>query len=335
MNTRVSKLEKLLTVIVVAYNEEDHIAQCIDSILNQSIAYPYDIVVVDDGSTDQTPNILKQYQGSIKIIHTKNQGPSHARNLAVQSLQTPWLAFFDADAVLDHQCLEILFKHVQELEMAETVSFSIGGQQSVSPNAQKVEQNTAAFLQSLSFVSDYLHESETLKKVEHVPSCNVIYSRQSILSLGGFDEKLWPCEDLDLDLRLKKKLGHQVFYCPKAKIFHRRPKTYLDLLKMFHRYGFGHGLLVKKHGLCQRLHFLPFLSVAVLLGLLVIGIQWLNTACLLIAGIFIFNFIFWLLRRKQLKESLLFSCLFITCITVWNLGFGRAMFAQKTRFGHD
>lgn len=331
-----TQVDKPLTVIVVAYNEEAHIAQCIDSILKQNASFSYDIIVIDDGSTDQTPNILNHYQDSVKIIRTKNQGPSRARNIAIEATKSPWVVFFDADAVLDDQCIELLFKHAQDQSGTGQTSFSIGGKQSVSPDAQKIERSNAIFLQSLSFVSDYLHDSEDLKKVDHVPSCNVIYQKQSIVTLGGFDESLWPCEDLDLDIRLKKELSHQVFYCPKANIFHRRPKSYLSLLSMFHRYGFGHGLLVKKHGICQKLHVLPVLSLSLLLvgAILLFQSYWLS--CLVMGGgILLFNFIFWLLGRKQLKEAVLFSCLFMMCITVWNLGFAKAMVASKTRFGHD
>ncbi|MCI5073025.1 glycosyltransferase [bacterium] len=329
------KNDKILSVVVVAYNEEEHIAQCIDSILQQITSYAYHVIVVDDGSTDQTADILNSYQDLIQIIHTKNQGPSHARNLAIQSTQSPWLAFFDADAVLDEHCIETLLVQALTLTKDNTRSFSVGGKQSVSPKAQNCEKNTAQFLQSLSFASDYLHEAEDLQRVNHVPSCNVIYSTKSLQAVRGFDERLWPCEDLDLDIRLTKVLDHQVFYCPKANIFHRRPKTYWSLLRMFYRYGFGHGLLVKKHGLCQKIHALPILSLILIMLLGICMFQSFCSSLLIVLGICLFNFIFWLLIRKQLKEAVLFSCLLMMCIPVWNFGFASAMFANKTRFAHD
>lgn len=90
-----------LVVIVAAYNVEDYIAECVDSLLNQKTDYHYQVIVVDDGSTDHTTGILKKYQQQksqlFKLIVQENGGISCARNRGLDTVTARYVAFVDAD----------------------------------------------------------------------------------------------------------------------------------------------------------------------------------------------------------------------------------------------
>ncbi len=89
----------LVSVILPVHNREHTIAGCLESILSQS--YPaLEVIVVDDGSTDGTPEILKTYEDRIQVIHQPNAGPYVARNRALERAKGAYIAFVDSDDLL-------------------------------------------------------------------------------------------------------------------------------------------------------------------------------------------------------------------------------------------
>ncbi|HEU4391938.1 MAG TPA: glycosyltransferase family A protein, partial [Blastocatellia bacterium] len=87
-----------VTVVIPAYNAAKYLIESVDSVLAQSFR-DFEVIVVDDGSTDETPEILKSYRSEIRCIRTDNRGPSSARNLAIRESRGELIAFQDADDV--------------------------------------------------------------------------------------------------------------------------------------------------------------------------------------------------------------------------------------------
>ena len=85
-----------VSVVIPAYNVEKYIARAIDSVIAQRRTAD-EIIVVDDGSTDQTADIIKRYGSKVRYIHQKNAGPSAARNTGIIATRYNWIAFLDAD----------------------------------------------------------------------------------------------------------------------------------------------------------------------------------------------------------------------------------------------
>jgi len=85
-----------ISVIIPVYNRENLVTSCIESILKQTYEHR-EIIVVDDGSTDNTLNVVKQYQNDIKIIHIKNGGSSAARNAGLNHASGDYIAYIDSD----------------------------------------------------------------------------------------------------------------------------------------------------------------------------------------------------------------------------------------------
>ena len=90
-----------VSVVVPAYNVEKYIEQCVLSVLNQS--YPcYELIIVDDGSTDSTPQILDKLgkkDEHIRVIHKENAGVSAARNTGIDMAEGDYIVFVDGDAL--------------------------------------------------------------------------------------------------------------------------------------------------------------------------------------------------------------------------------------------
>ncbi len=100
-----------VSVVIPAYNSGAFIARAIDSVLNQTLA-PYEIIVVDDGSTDDTAHVVKKYD-NVKYIHQQNAGASVARNTGIEAATGNWIAFLDADDEWLKNKLKLQTEHLQ------------------------------------------------------------------------------------------------------------------------------------------------------------------------------------------------------------------------------
>ena len=101
-----------LQIIVPAYNVDKYVAECLESILNQKTHYSYLVTVVNDGSTDKTPEILRSYQNKyperMEVINQENRGFSGARNAALKVLKGRYITFLDSDDVMPESAIEAL-----------------------------------------------------------------------------------------------------------------------------------------------------------------------------------------------------------------------------------
>lgn len=99
-----------LLIIVPVYNVEKYLAACIDSIVNQETHYSFNVVAVNDGSTDGSSDILKSYQflPNFRIINQKNEGLSGARNAALKNIDAKYVMFVDSDDILVQGAVEKL-----------------------------------------------------------------------------------------------------------------------------------------------------------------------------------------------------------------------------------
>ena len=101
-----------LQIIVPAYNVDKYVAECLESILNQKTHYSYLVTVVNDGSTDQTPEIIRYYQEKypdrMEVINQENRGLSGARNAALKVLKGRYITFLDSDDVMPESAIEAL-----------------------------------------------------------------------------------------------------------------------------------------------------------------------------------------------------------------------------------
>ena len=102
-------MEELITIIINVYNREKYIKKCIDSVINQTYKN-LEILIINDGSTDNTLKICKSYKDKrIKIITTKNQGLSFSRNVGIDNAQGEYLYFVDSDDFIELDTIEYLY----------------------------------------------------------------------------------------------------------------------------------------------------------------------------------------------------------------------------------
>ena len=116
-----------ISVIIPVYNGEKYIQRCIDSVFNQTYSN-VEIIVVNDGSTDNTENILKKYSDII-LINKKNEGVSMARNTGLSLATGDYVYFCDADDYLEKDAFEVLVKEYDENDLIRFGHYVVNGDQ--------------------------------------------------------------------------------------------------------------------------------------------------------------------------------------------------------------
>lgn len=130
----------VISVIVPVYNAEKYLNRCIDSILNQTFK-DFELILVDDGSKDSSGNICEKYAEQdqrIKVIHQENKGQAAARNRGVINASGEWIAFVDADDLIQQQMLEYLYRAAQCMEVKLAICKTIEGK--ICPIDFKINQ---------------------------------------------------------------------------------------------------------------------------------------------------------------------------------------------------
>ena len=121
-----TKSNLMLTIVIPAYNVEKYIGQCLNSLINQNVSN-FNIIIVNDGSTDDTEEICKKYlsNGNIKYIYQENQGLGAARNTGLKYVDTPYVSFLDSDDWQDVRFVEKFEKLIKSLDFEPDMIFTL------------------------------------------------------------------------------------------------------------------------------------------------------------------------------------------------------------------
>jgi glycosyltransferase involved in cell wall biosynthesis len=187
-----TKLAKhaLVSVIIPTYNRAWILKEAIDSVLVQDFV-DYELIVVDDGSTDDTPDILSAYGRAIRVLRQSNKGVSAARNRGIRASSGGLIAFLDSDDLWLPQKLsrqvDFFATHPQAM-ICQTEEQWIRNGARVNPKTRHQKFSGMIFERSLKLC---------------LVSPSAVMLRRSLLdTVGIFDEGLPACEDYDLWLRV-------------------------------------------------------------------------------------------------------------------------------------
>jgi glycosyltransferase involved in cell wall biosynthesis len=224
------------SVIIPAYNSGSTISSCLESALNQSLSKKdYEVILVDDGSSDNTTKIAENY--SVKIIKQNNQGPAAARNRGAQEAKGKVLIFTDSDCQTDNKFVEtILIPFEQDRQI-------VGVQGSYKT---KQEQFIARFAQ-VEIETRYKKMVKN-QNIDFIGTYAAAYAREVFSNCGGFDTSFPQAsgEDADFSYKLQKN-GHKMTFKREAFVYHRHPSTLSKYLRSKFYRGFWRAKLYKKH----------------------------------------------------------------------------------------
>ncbi len=191
MNTSSSPL---VSIIIPTYNRAWVIREAVDSVLGQTYRN-FELIVVDDGSTDNTLDILESYGNDITVIQQENQGVSSARNTGVAAAKGEYIAFLDSDDVWQPKKLEVqtaYFVSHPDVMICQTEEIWVRKGVRVNPKNRHKKPSGMIFMPSLELC---------------LVSPSAVMMKKSLLeNMGGFDTSLPACEDYDLWLRISLNL---------------------------------------------------------------------------------------------------------------------------------
>ncbi|MGC6467359.1 MAG: glycosyltransferase [Akkermansiaceae bacterium] len=223
-----------ISVIICTHNGFSRLRPCLDAC--RHLDYPdYEIIVVNDGSTDQTAELLDR-EKNIRAFHLDPCGLSAARNYGARQATGEILAYTDDDCRPDSQWLAWL-AHTY----ATTDHVAIGGPNlSPTPDSLSLALTTAA-----PGAPTHVMLNDTL--AEHLPGCHLSVRKSAFDEIGGFDPIFRTAgDDVDFCWRLRDA-GHTLGFCGASFVWHHRRATPKQYLKQQMGYGQAEALLFKKH----------------------------------------------------------------------------------------
>jgi glycosyltransferase involved in cell wall biosynthesis len=309
-----------ISIVIPVYNCSRTIAKCVDSLARMDHS-DFEIIVVDDCSTDGTAEICESYD-NVRVIRMAKGGPSRARNIGVAECRGEFVAFTDGDCVVERNWLTELAKGFDGPLVA-----GVGGDQRSPHDDTEFGKLVQDFLKTIGFMTGYIKPHSKLKETDHNPSCNAIYRKTVFQEVGGFDEWLWPGEDVELDRKIVDR-GYKLIYNPDAVVFHYRPASLAGFCSMMRRYGASQWPLVRRYGFFRKLHYEP---PALALGIVAVAaaLYWEQRLWPMVFLPFVFCFSWFSAKTLSLKKSLKFMMLLLTTLVCWNWGFFTAWSRTK------
>ncbi len=209
----------LLSIIVPVYNVENYIERCINSLINQDLKEDYEILVVDDGSKDNSINIVKSIKNEkIKILTKENGGLSSARNYGINHAVGKYITFVDSDDYVDlnlfSKCIKKMEK--EELDMLGYDFMIVRGRNEVPINRVKKYDDKTNFV------------------LNNPNACNKVFLRKIFIDNSiKFDEGIW-YEDLALIPSLYK-YAKKVGYCEDVYYYYIQRENSITNIKKYNQ----------------------------------------------------------------------------------------------------
>lgn len=224
-----------VSVVVASYNGARTLPACLEAL--QHLNYPdYEVILVDDGSSDDTPQIAARFPTVRYVAHSVNLGLSAARNSGIHSAVGEIVAFTDSDCRPDEDWLHYLIGDLLRSEF-----MGIGGHNLLPPEDSWV---AAAVMVS---PGGPAHVMLTDRIAEHIPGCNMAFYRWALLEIGGFDPLFRRAgDDVDVCWRIQQR-GYRIGFSPGGFVWHYRRSTVREYLRQQYGYGEAEAMLVHRH----------------------------------------------------------------------------------------
>ncbi len=181
----------LISVIIPCYNTERYVGLAIQSVLDQTFR-DFEIIVVDDGSTDNSASIIKSFKDErVRYVYQKNGGLSNARNTGIKKAKGRFIALLDADDVFLRNNLQVCYDYIKGKDDIGLVTGSF----------QRIDSNGKVLTSFRKMKTTVINPEEQIVNNKLIPTGNLI-RKDVIEKIGGFNEKLRASEEWEFHTRL-------------------------------------------------------------------------------------------------------------------------------------
>ena len=226
----------MVSVVIPAYNAEKTIAACLDSLMKQDYSGDYEVLVVDDGSADSTPDIVSGYE-RVRLIKQANAGPAAARNKGAAAAKGEIILFTDSDCVPEGNWIKEMVNPFKDNRDVVGVK---------GRYRTKQREATARFVQ-FEYEDKYRYMQKD-KYIDFIDTYSAGFKREIFLEMRGYDTE-FPvacAEDVELSFRLSKK-GYKMIFNPNAVVYHIHPARLKDYLRKKYKFAYWRIVAVKKN----------------------------------------------------------------------------------------
>ncbi len=224
------------SIVIPAYQAADIIAECVRALGEQTVTRArYEIIVVDDGSTDDTAEVARE-AGADVVLTIPHGGPSAARNAGIDAARGSLVLFTDADCIPAPDWVEQM-----------TAPFADAEVMGAKGSYRSRQQSLVARLVQLEFEIRY-ERMARLPRIDFVDTYAAAYRRDLLLAYGGFDTAfpIPSAEDVDLSFQLAAD-GHKLVFVPQAWVWHRHPATLSAYLRRKVRFGYWRAVIYRRY----------------------------------------------------------------------------------------
>ena len=251
-----------VSVIIPTYNRKEELTGLLSSLEKQTLpAADFEIIIVDDGSADDTLFYLKALvtggKENLFFCYQKNQGPGAARNRGMAMARGTLFAFTDTDCRPLPEWLEELIKPFSDKQVG-----AVGGAEEFEP-AERALSRAIHFCMTSPLTTGGIRGASGKKLARYYPrTFNMAISREAFERTGGF-KQLYHGEDIELSFRIKK-LGLALLYNEKARVCHHRRSTMKQFFKQLLRMGEARVALARLHPkMLEPLHVMPAAGILI------------------------------------------------------------------------
>ncbi len=229
----------LYSVIVPAYHAVKVLPHCLAALQHQSIdRADYEIIVVDDGSQDDTPTVAEQALGGFhgRVIRAAHGGPAQARNIGTNAAAGAIILFTDADCEPLPDWIEQMIRPFDDPQVA-----------GVMGTYRSRQTQLAARFAQIEFEHRYAHMRQ-LKSIDLIATYSAAYRKSVLQAVGGFELGAISANNEDVELAYRvSAAGHRLVFNPQASVFHTHVPTLRRYLSTKFKRGYGRTLVYRQH----------------------------------------------------------------------------------------
>ncbi len=309
------------SIIIPVYNRPKEIDELLHSLTLQTYQKDFEVVIVEDGSTNVCESIVEKYKDILKINYffKENSGAGQSRNYGMQQAIGNYFIVLDSDVLLPKD-------YLQEVEKSLTTNFtdSFGGADAAHTSFTTLQKAINYSMTSVLTTGGIRGKKQGVGKFQS-RSFNMGLSKEAFEKTNGYSEMKYG-EDIDLTFRLWKN-DFETQFVEKAFVYHKRRSTLSQFYKQTFNFGTARPILNRKYPKTAKItYWFPSLFVIGFDVALILSIFW--NWMLVIPFLIYFGFVFIdsLLQNKNLKVALLSVITTYTQFLGYGLGFLKAKF---------
>ncbi|KQC28882.1 glycosyltransferase [Flagellimonas eckloniae] len=304
------------SIIVPVFNRPEEIQELLESLLHQDFKESYEIVIVEDGSSESSEEAVKRFQQSLQISYyfKENSGPGDSRNYGMQKANGNYFIILDSDCILPQQYLTKVNNELQE----EFVH-CFGGPDAAHESFTSVQKAINYVMTSFLTTGGIRGGSNSVGKFQP-RSFNMGISKEVFEKVGGFGQ-IHPGEDPDLTFRIWKA-GYTTRLFSKAFVYHKRRIDWKKFYTQVNKFGMVRPILNKWHpGTAKLTYWFPSLFMIGLVAFIFLAVIGISLPLAIIGAYPILLFLDSLIKTKNIKVAFMTIFAALMQFTGYGIGF--------------